>query len=122
MNSLNVFPTPGTRHYTLLNTNEPPEDSERMFIDSVISKTEARLVWLDDEIPKLREKLKQLEDERASMPRHLTRNKAVLAPLRRMPPEVHWRNFLVDVALHRRSLECRQDRYGAEPMAVYPDR
>jgi hypothetical protein len=51
-----------------------------MCIDSVIFDTEAHLVWLDDEIPKLQEKLKQLEDER-----HLTRDKAVLAPLRRIP-------------------------------------
>ncbi|KAJ7330518.1 hypothetical protein DFH08DRAFT_967053 [Mycena albidolilacea] len=88
MEVLDAFPIAGTRHYTLLNTNEPPADPERIFIDSVISKTEARLVWLDDEIPKLREKLKQLEYERASLPRYVTCNKAALAPLRRMPPEV----------------------------------
>jgi hypothetical protein len=46
-----------------LNTNEPPEDPERIFTDSVILNTEIRLVWLDNEIPKLREKLKQLEYE-----------------------------------------------------------
>jgi hypothetical protein len=88
MEVLDAFPIARTRHYTLLNTNEPPEDPERIFTDSVISNTETRLVWLDDEIPKLREKLKQLEYERVSLLRYVSCNKAVLAPLRRMPPEV----------------------------------
>ncbi|KAF7366676.1 ABC protein [Mycena sanguinolenta] len=80
--------TPGTRHYTLLNTNEPPEDSEMIFIRSVVSKTTTRLTRLDDEISKLHEKLKQLEDERTALLSYRTRNTAILSPLRRMPPEV----------------------------------
>jgi hypothetical protein len=71
-----------------LNTNEPPENPERIFTNSVISNTEIRLVWLDDEIPKLREKVKQLEYERVSLLCYVMCNKAVLALLRRMPPEV----------------------------------
>ncbi|KAF7366672.1 F-box domain-containing protein [Mycena sanguinolenta] len=85
---IDVSITPETRHYTLLNTNEPPDDSELTFIHSVVSETSARLTRLDDEISKLQEKLKQLEDERATLLSYRTRNKAILSPLRRMPPEV----------------------------------
>ncbi|KAF7366657.1 F-box domain-containing protein [Mycena sanguinolenta] len=83
-----VSVTPGTRHYTLLNTNEPPEDSESVFIRSVITESNTRLTRLDDEISKLQEKLKQLEDERAALLSYRTQNTAILSPLRRMPPEV----------------------------------
>ncbi|KAJ6471865.1 hypothetical protein C8R45DRAFT_936534 [Mycena sanguinolenta] len=72
----------------LLNTNEAPDDSDFEFIDSVISQAHARLACLDDKISKLQERLAPLEDERASLLNYLTRNKAILSPLRRMPPEL----------------------------------
>ncbi|KAJ7235630.1 hypothetical protein B0H12DRAFT_136639 [Mycena haematopus] len=83
-----VFPAPGTRYHTLLTTNEPPEDSESTFIRSVMSKTTARLASLEDEIYKVKEKLKHLEDQRASLSSHHEQHKAMLSPLRRMPPEL----------------------------------
>ncbi|KAJ7302969.1 hypothetical protein DFH08DRAFT_986798, partial [Mycena albidolilacea] len=86
--ALDISATPGTRHYALLNTNEPPNDSEFAFIHSVISDADARLACLDDEISTLEEKLQQLEEEHASLSSYRTRNKAILSPLRRMPPEV----------------------------------
>ncbi|KAJ6541684.1 hypothetical protein B0H19DRAFT_1174206 [Mycena capillaripes] len=64
---------PGTPHHVLLNTNEPPADSEIIFTQSVISKTDAHSAYLDDKILKLQDKLKLLEEERASL---------------RVPPEV----------------------------------
>ncbi|KAF8211009.1 hypothetical protein K438DRAFT_1710460, partial [Mycena galopus ATCC 62051] len=81
---------PGTRHHTLLTTNEPPEGSELpvVFIHSAISKTDGRLARLNQEIPKLQERLRRLEDERASLTSYRARNKAVLSPLRRIPPEL----------------------------------
>ncbi|KAJ6481625.1 hypothetical protein C8R45DRAFT_307881 [Mycena sanguinolenta] len=85
---INVSVTPGTRHYTLLNTNEPPDDSELMFIRSVVAETNTRLTRLDDEISALQERLKQLEDERAALLSYRTQNTAILSPLRRMPTEV----------------------------------
>ncbi|KAF7371153.1 F-box domain-containing protein [Mycena sanguinolenta] len=87
-------PLPGTRHHRLLNTNEPPNDSDLAFIHSVISQTDARLACLDDEISKLQDKLTQLRDERSSLSNYLTRNKAILSPLRRMPPELLGEIFL----------------------------
>ncbi|KAJ7302972.1 hypothetical protein DFH08DRAFT_904447 [Mycena albidolilacea] len=131
MNALNSFPldmsvVPGTRHYTLLNSNdELPEDSELAFLHSVISDVDARLACLEEEIstiqeklmlsvPRLashlamlampsdadarlacldetstiQEKLMLLEKERVSLSSYRARNKAILSPLRRMPPEV----------------------------------
>ncbi|KAF7356326.1 F-box domain-containing protein [Mycena venus] len=80
--------SPGTRHYTLFNSNEPPDGSELPFIHSVVSKTDGPLALLDDEISNLREKLQELEAARASLLSYRTRNSAILSPLRRMPPEV----------------------------------
>ncbi|KAF7345514.1 ABC protein [Mycena venus] len=84
----NVDVAPGTRHYTLLNTNEPPEESELVFIQSVISEANARLTSLNYEISKLQPTLKWSEEERASVLSYRTRNEAILSPLRRIPPEV----------------------------------
>ncbi|KAJ6463881.1 hypothetical protein C8R45DRAFT_502323 [Mycena sanguinolenta] len=85
---VDVSITPGTRHYTLLDTNEPPEDSELMFIRSVVAETNTRLTRLDDEISTLQEKLAELEDKRTALLSYRTRNTAILSPLRRIPPEV----------------------------------
>jgi len=79
---------PGTHHITLLSTNEPPEESEIIFIQSLLLKSDARLASLDDEISRLRDRLKQLDEERSSLTIYRARNRAILSPLRRMPPEV----------------------------------
>ncbi|KAJ6485566.1 hypothetical protein C8R45DRAFT_997036 [Mycena sanguinolenta] len=79
---------PGTRHHTLLTTNEPPEDSDVVFIQSVVSKADARLAYLEDEISKLRVQLKRFEEERQSLTVYRARNKAILSPVRRIPPEI----------------------------------
>ncbi|KAF7371145.1 F-box domain-containing protein [Mycena sanguinolenta] len=83
-----VTVTPGTRHYTLLNTNEPPDDSDIAFIHSTISKSSARIASIDNQITKLRETVKQLEDERVSLVSFRTRNQQILSPFRRIPSEV----------------------------------
>jgi hypothetical protein len=118
---------PGTRHYTLLNSNdELPEDSELLaFLHSVISDANVRVASLEEEISTIQEKLILLENQsvsltsygpamprsdadaqlkeelskiqetlillekkRASLSSYRARNKAILSPLRRMPPEV----------------------------------
>ncbi|KAF7345524.1 F-box domain-containing protein [Mycena venus] len=78
----------GTRHYTLLNSNAPPDDSETTFIRAVVSDADARLASIDSEISKLQERLKQLEEERVLLSSYRTRNSAILSPLRRMPSEI----------------------------------
>ncbi|KAJ6552826.1 hypothetical protein B0H19DRAFT_949622, partial [Mycena capillaripes] len=80
--------TPGTRHHKLLTTNDPPEDSDIPFIRSAISAVDAHLLLLDADITRLRDRVKQLEEERASLSRFRAQNHAIVSPLRRIPPEV----------------------------------
>ncbi|KAJ7457168.1 hypothetical protein B0H11DRAFT_2063087, partial [Mycena galericulata] len=88
LRDLNVVP--GSRHHVLLNSNEAPLECDLDFVHSVLSKTGARLAYLDDEISRLRDRsrLLQLEEERALLSNYHARNRGVVSPLRRMPPEV----------------------------------
>ncbi|KAF7371155.1 F-box domain-containing protein [Mycena sanguinolenta] len=63
---------PGTRHHTLLTTNEPPNDSELTFIHTDIEYRCAR----------------------ASLSSYRAQNKAILSPLRRVPSEILTEIFL----------------------------
>ncbi|KAJ6580722.1 hypothetical protein B0H19DRAFT_1017181 [Mycena capillaripes] len=85
-----VDTAPGTRHHILLNSNEPPLDSDIPAIESAILETDAQLpvARLDDEIARQRERLQQLEEAHASLSSYRARNRAILSPLRKMPPEV----------------------------------
>ncbi|KAJ7483434.1 hypothetical protein FB451DRAFT_106429 [Mycena latifolia] len=79
---------PGTRHHTLLTTNEPPLETDSIFVKPAISNAGLRLAKIDDEIARLRDRLERLEEERASLSVFHLKNLAVLSPLRRMPAEV----------------------------------
>jgi hypothetical protein len=79
---------PGTRQYALLNRNEPPDDSEYPFIHSLILDADAQLARIDQRISKAQKKLERLEEERAPVLGIRARSKAIVSPLRRMPPEV----------------------------------
>ncbi|KAJ6580816.1 hypothetical protein B0H19DRAFT_1112483 [Mycena capillaripes] len=84
-----VGPAPGTRHHTLLNSNEPlAEDPDLVLIQSVISETDERLACLDDEIARMKDQLKQLERARASLASYRARNIAINSALKKIPPEV----------------------------------
>ncbi|KAJ7113992.1 hypothetical protein C8R44DRAFT_855803 [Mycena epipterygia] len=85
---ITVAATTLARHQQLLTTNQPPEGPELTLIRSVVSKTGARLEHLDDEIARLRVRLRQLEEERGPLTTYHAQNKAILSPLRRMPLEV----------------------------------
>ncbi|KAJ7138193.1 hypothetical protein C8R44DRAFT_695333, partial [Mycena epipterygia] len=75
---------PGTRHHRLLTSNEVPLESDSTIVQSVISKARAGLALIEQEISRLRDRMKYLEEERASLSGHI----AILSPLRRIPPEV----------------------------------
>ncbi|KAJ7498138.1 hypothetical protein B0H11DRAFT_2276233 [Mycena galericulata] len=79
--------SPG-RHKQLMKTNEPPEEPELPYIRSVIAETTTRMTRLEDEITRLKSKLKQMEEEHAALSAYLTQNTSILSPLRQMPPEV----------------------------------
>ncbi|KAJ7691922.1 hypothetical protein B0H17DRAFT_550785 [Mycena rosella] len=83
-----IHVAPGTRHYGLLTSNEVPLDTEFLAVQSVIAKTDARLMFLDTEISRLRDRLQQLKDERIAVSNFRLQNNAILSPLRRIPPEV----------------------------------
>ncbi|KAJ7155871.1 hypothetical protein C8R46DRAFT_1116690, partial [Mycena filopes] len=75
-------------HYTLLNSNKPPLDEESRPVKSVISKIDEKLASLVDTMAPLRERLKQLEEEHASLSSYRAQNLAIISPLRRLPFEV----------------------------------
>ncbi|KAJ7442464.1 hypothetical protein FB451DRAFT_110236 [Mycena latifolia] len=110
-------PDVGTRHYALLNSNEAPLECDRPMVQSEISKTEARLASLDDEISRLRDRLQWLEEERVSLSTYRAQNNAILSPFRRMPPEVlgeifSWTLPSVQEALMRLEFDVSDSPWG----------
>ncbi|KAJ7780094.1 hypothetical protein DFH07DRAFT_793748 [Mycena maculata] len=87
---VNITAAPATpaRHSKLMHTNEPPVSPESKSIQSVVSRTGTRLTYLEAEISLLKDRLKELEDERSALSEYHAQNTVILSPLRRMPPEV----------------------------------
>lgn len=83
-----TVPASGTRHHKLLNSNEPPEETELNFVHSTISASDARLSSLENQISTLRDQLQQLETEHNALLSYRAQNHAILTPIRRIPPEV----------------------------------
>ncbi|KAJ7648235.1 hypothetical protein DFH06DRAFT_1332471 [Mycena polygramma] len=79
---------PGTRHHTLLNSNEAPLGPDVAIIKSTISKIDKHLAELDVEIERLQERMRELQNEWALLSHYRDRNHGVLSPVRRIPPEV----------------------------------
>ncbi|KAF7352510.1 hypothetical protein MVEN_01215900 [Mycena venus] len=63
-------------------------------VASTISRVDARLADLDEEIGRLEDRLQQLEAERTSLSHYRAQNLAILSPLRRIPFEVLAEIFL----------------------------
>ncbi|KAJ7623814.1 hypothetical protein FB45DRAFT_870256 [Roridomyces roridus] len=76
------------RYQRLATSNDPPGTAEHVFLRAVASKTALRLTCLDEEILRLKDRLGQLEAERAQLAEYHSQNMAILFPLRRMPSEV----------------------------------
>jgi hypothetical protein len=105
-----------------LNTNDPPSGSEIAFVHSVISKADARAARIDEEVAELEEMLKHLRAERASLHRYQKRNRAIVSPLRRMPPEILGEIFSLTLPSIGNTLDAdRFDMARSEPVAVDPD-
>ncbi|KAJ7602850.1 hypothetical protein DFH06DRAFT_950140, partial [Mycena polygramma] len=74
--------------HVLLNSNEPPLDSDILIVESVLLNAGARLGFLNREIERLQERQKELQAERVSLSSYQAQNRTILSPLRRMPPEI----------------------------------
>ncbi|KAJ7483501.1 hypothetical protein FB451DRAFT_1364408 [Mycena latifolia] len=81
--------TPGTPHHRFFNSNEAPlEPDDVDLVKSAVSNNEDCLARIDREISRVRDRLKDLEITRGLVATHLARNRSILSPLRRMPPEI----------------------------------
>ncbi|KAJ6454384.1 hypothetical protein C8R45DRAFT_601978 [Mycena sanguinolenta] len=87
---LNITTAPRTlaRFAQLASTNEPPREPELALIRPIVEKTSARLASLDAEISRLKERLRELEDEHNALSGYHAQNTRILSPLRRMPAEI----------------------------------
>ncbi|KAJ7836417.1 hypothetical protein B0H13DRAFT_2678126, partial [Mycena leptocephala] len=120
---LDIDITPGSRHHMLVTGNEPPDSTDVALIERAVSNSDARLAFLDKEIPRLvqlimsksgsystyrlafqildpessilRDQMVKWEEERASLLDYRAQNKAVISPHRRIPPEILGEIFLL---------------------------
>ncbi|KAF7371183.1 F-box domain-containing protein [Mycena sanguinolenta] len=84
----------GTSHYALLNSNEAPLDSELPIVESMILKIDASVAAIDKEILDLYCRIKELNEERDRLRSYRVKNRAILSPIRRLPPEILVEIFL----------------------------
>ncbi|KAJ7113926.1 hypothetical protein C8R44DRAFT_550303, partial [Mycena epipterygia] len=77
-----------------LNSNEVPLESESLFVRAFLPKARHRLSQLEGQISELRPVPKHLEEEHASLLTHISRNAAIVSPLRGLPPEILSQIFL----------------------------
>ncbi|KAJ7155799.1 hypothetical protein C8R46DRAFT_1196529 [Mycena filopes] len=101
-------PTAGTRHHRLLCSNEVPQDSDLILINSTTSQIDARMVAIDEEIALLHRRVEQLTDERRSLIGLRSQNSAIVSLLRRIPAEILAEIFMWTLPLVHRLSERRR--------------
>ncbi|KAJ6459939.1 hypothetical protein C8R45DRAFT_1109311 [Mycena sanguinolenta] len=69
-------------------TNEPPRKHESALIRHFVEKTSTCLASLDAEISEVKDRLQQLKEQRIALSGLHARSKKILAPQRRIPPEI----------------------------------
>ncbi|KAJ7173351.1 hypothetical protein C8R46DRAFT_1082554 [Mycena filopes] len=86
--------TLGTSYDHSLTSNDPLMNSNDVeMARSIVSATQSCLKRVSDEIAQLRERIAQLEDHKLALSIHLAQHKALLSPLRRLPPEILFEIF-----------------------------
>ncbi|KAF7312083.1 ABC protein [Mycena indigotica] len=80
--------TPGTRNHQLVTSNDPPSDSEVSDFLDISADIAARIKAVDEEIHALRSRLKVFEQEQSLLYDRRMKAQRVLAPIRRLPPEL----------------------------------
>ncbi|KAK7012818.1 F-box domain-containing protein [Favolaschia claudopus] len=119
-------PSPGTRHHTLLSSNDAPSDSDIAFIQSVLAETDRRLQSFHEEIQNLKLQpqaesavssgiLQRLEEERTCLLAFGARNRAILSPLRRIPPELLREIFFLTLPPLAHGLDAKKFDLGVSP-------
>ncbi|KAJ7903900.1 hypothetical protein B0H13DRAFT_2274773 [Mycena leptocephala] len=72
----------------LSSTNEPPLEPELSVIRPIVEKTSARLATLNAEILRLKDRLRELEDERTLLVGFHAQNTRIISPMRRTSTEI----------------------------------
>ncbi|KAJ6462159.1 hypothetical protein C8R45DRAFT_1027484 [Mycena sanguinolenta] len=83
-----LAPNPSPDINRLLRTNDVPLDSEIQVVQSIISDAEDHLHALDAQILPLQTALAQLVRRRDETVEYLRQHRAVISPIRRVPPEL----------------------------------
>ncbi|KAJ6491036.1 hypothetical protein C8R45DRAFT_901342 [Mycena sanguinolenta] len=72
----------------LSSSNEPPVDAELSVVRPVAQITSAHLALLDQEISRVKGRLRELEKEHTALSESHAQNMSILSPLRRVPTEI----------------------------------
>ncbi|KAJ7623612.1 hypothetical protein FB45DRAFT_926238 [Roridomyces roridus] len=84
----NATPWTLVRCHRLMKSNEAPNSIELAFMRPVMSKISARLTSIGDERARLKARLDHLDAEQADLSEYQTLHAPIVAPIRRIPPEV----------------------------------
>ncbi|KAJ7726388.1 hypothetical protein B0H16DRAFT_1592775 [Mycena metata] len=84
-----------------LGTNYCPTDEEVPQIWELLVNPSSRLKQLDDEIAGLHKAIDKLAEERASLGAFVDAHKALLSPIRRLPPDIIEEIFVACLPTHR---------------------
>ncbi|EDR12202.1 uncharacterized protein LACBIDRAFT_323298 [Laccaria bicolor S238N-H82] len=90
-----LYVTPPTLE--VLRENATPDSDTRHEIEAIVRRDDADIDFLDREISKLQTTLLDLQRRRQAIQVHVDRNKALLAPIRRLPVEILWRKVDLNV-------------------------
>ncbi|KAJ6582031.1 hypothetical protein B0H19DRAFT_929574, partial [Mycena capillaripes] len=72
----------------ILDTNDPPIESQIPFLRDFVSMGRARMTALDAKIASLQSSLDKLREERDGLDMEVQKHEGGLSPLRRMPTEI----------------------------------
>jgi hypothetical protein len=112
---------PSTTPRDILDTNEPPAESNLPSIREFVSRGSARRAFLDAKIGPLKAELDKLLEERDFLDTEIRRHEGAVSPLRRMPPEIISLIFTLaapPAVLARNSMESYLMNFDEGPCAL----
>ena len=87
-----------TLHPTLLDSGYVPSERDKATVNRAIEDAKVNLSTIDEEILALQESLARLQSRRTQVEEYIATHQAVLAPIRRLPPEILSEIFLFAAA------------------------